>query len=664
MRTRSPLYFIVLVAFLLAAMLVPVILASCSPSDPLTDAFYAKTVYTWNGTAWNQVQGGAVVVVEVDPVFTTSPAFGITAANILTWNGHPVLTTGVHGVGAGDVVGTTLLQELTGPKTLTSAIGKGTWTASGVWKLPAMYFNGDITTDRWLSTEGNTFLGERVVGNGGLTHTGGAEGYYNTIIGHHAANYLSKGSFNTGLGQHALFFLTDGNSNVGVGALTGEKITNGSYNVAIGNLAGPTSDSSYGLFIDNRETDDPLIGGNFTERKISINGSLHVVSESFDMSQIAVEPNPIANKAGIYAWDLSADNTTIGFFTETPVETALGLASEKRIPIRWNNATYYLLAEVSSFGAPVVGTSEPTVEQGARVGLLFFNSAENTWKKCTGVDPVTWETLSSGGATTWGSISGNITSQTDLQGVLDGKEAAGAVTAHEETYVHSNIHQHANATILDSIQEALTTALKSSYDWLVTNITAAWKTTVDNHVSSPHAPSNAQKNSDITKAEIEAKLTGEISSHTHAGGGGDGEVAVVTTQDTPNATVNLANATGMAFNAQANSTYIIEGFVLWNTSATTVGIKLSATASGSPTITSGHFIADAASGTPDSSSYNANDIVVTTSASAFTTNNLGKLNAILKTSGSTSTWQLRFAAETTGTITIKSGSVLRYRKVA
>ena len=38
------------------------------------------------------------------------------------------------------------------------------------------------------------------------------------------------------------------------------------------------------------------------------------------------------------------------------------------------------------------------------------------------------------------------------------------------------------------------------------------------HITSAHAPSNAQKNSDITKAEIEAKLTGEISSHTHAGG--------------------------------------------------------------------------------------------------------------------------------------------------
>ncbi len=36
-----------------------------------------------------------------------------------------------------------------------------------------------------------------------------------------------------------------------------------------------------------------------------------------------------------------------------------------------------------------------------------------------------------------------------------------------------------------------------------------------NHADLPHAPSNAQKNSDITKLEIEAKLTGDISSHGH-----------------------------------------------------------------------------------------------------------------------------------------------------
>ena len=42
------------------------------------------------------------------------------------------------------------------------------------------------------------------------------------------------------------------------------------------------------------------------------------------------------------------------------------------------------------------------------------------------------------------------------------------------------------------------------------------KTAYD-HSQSAHAPSNAQKNSDITKAEIEAKLIGAITTHTHAG---------------------------------------------------------------------------------------------------------------------------------------------------
>ena len=50
----------------------------------------------------------------------------------------------------------------------------------------------------------------------------------------------------------------------------------------------------------------------------------------------------------------------------------------------------------------------------------------------------------------------------------------------------------------------LTDALKSNYDTAYT------------HSQSAHAPSTAQKNSDITKAEIEAKLTGDVTSHTHS----------------------------------------------------------------------------------------------------------------------------------------------------
>ena len=50
----------------------------------------------------------------------------------------------------------------------------------------------------------------------------------------------------------------------------------------------------------------------------------------------------------------------------------------------------------------------------------------------------------------------------------------------------------------------LTNELKANYDAAYT------------HSTSAHAPSNAQKNSDITKAEIEAKLTGDVTTHTHS----------------------------------------------------------------------------------------------------------------------------------------------------
>lgn len=60
-------------------------------------------------------------------------------------------------------------------------------------------------------------------------------------------------------------------------------------------------------------------------------------------------------------------------------------------------------------------------------------------------------------------------------------------------------HTHSNKSILDNITNNKVNNWDSAYE----------------HSQSSHAPANAQKNSDITKSEIEAKLVGEISSHTH-----------------------------------------------------------------------------------------------------------------------------------------------------
>lgn len=93
----------------------------------------------------------------------------------------------------------------------------------------------------------------------------------------------------------------------------------------------------------------------------------------------------------------------------------------------------------------------------------------------------------------------------------------GEVTAQQNDYSHSQLSgitetdHHDNSLDHDGAAQDTAIAGKEPAN---PNIQA--------HVTSPHAPSDAQKNSDITKAEIEAKLTGEISSHTHAGGTGDG----------------------------------------------------------------------------------------------------------------------------------------------
>ena len=61
-----------------------------------------------------------------------------------------------------------------------------------------------------------------------------------------------------------------------------------------------------------------------------------------------------------------------------------------------------------------------------------------------------------------------------------------------------------NKPTIPTVSNDLTNALKANYDAAYT------------HSQSAHAPSNAQKNSDITKAEIEAKLTGDVTTHTHS----------------------------------------------------------------------------------------------------------------------------------------------------
>ena len=115
----------------------------------------------------------------------------------------------------------------------------------------------------------------------------------------------------------------------------------------------------------------------------------------------------------------------------------------------------------------------------------------------------------------------NAVAQVFIDGVPDGavtdSKLATTVSTKLNTAYSVIIIHNQNADIHVTKDGVLQTNLnadlldgKHSFDFEPSNVN------IQQHITSAHAPSNAQKNSDITKAEIEAKLTGAITTHTHS----------------------------------------------------------------------------------------------------------------------------------------------------
>lgn len=122
-------------------------------------------------------------------------------------------------------------------------------------------------------------------------------GYYNTAIGQ-GASYTNNGIANTTIGVRAGNGSTDVNNSTVMGYEALRNVTTGDGNMAIGyqagyhasgsstqNLylgyqAGPTASitENFKLYIDFQQTDKPLIGGDFQQRDVTVNGMLNVTT--------------------------------------------------------------------------------------------------------------------------------------------------------------------------------------------------------------------------------------------------------------------------------------------------------------------------------------------------------------------------------------------------
>lgn len=134
----------------------------------------------------------------------------------------------------------------------------------------------------------NTFLGNRA----GLNNTGGCYntflgsytgsantiGHYNTFLGYTAGNSNITGHHNTFLGGYAGYANTTGHYNTFLGYTAGYNNTEGASNVFIGYKAGFNETGSNKLYIDNTETANPLIYGEFDNDLVRVRGTLEMVA--------------------------------------------------------------------------------------------------------------------------------------------------------------------------------------------------------------------------------------------------------------------------------------------------------------------------------------------------------------------------------------------------
>ena len=115
---------------------------------------------------------------------------------------------------------------------------------------------------------GRIFIGN----NAGYSLTTGVK---NVAVGNESLHDVMSASGNTAIGEKALY-TNKSNNNVAIGTEAGRD-TNGSGNIFIGYLAGANAGAvNNTLYIDNSDTNTPLISGNFSTDALQINGSLNV----------------------------------------------------------------------------------------------------------------------------------------------------------------------------------------------------------------------------------------------------------------------------------------------------------------------------------------------------------------------------------------------------
>ncbi|MEM7658984.1 MAG: hypothetical protein AAF399_22870, partial [Bacteroidota bacterium] len=157
-------------------------------------------------------------------------------------------------------------------------------------------FSGHAAGNANLDGHSNVFLGR----SAGLVNQGGAN---NVFIGRGAGIDNTSGGSNVFLSRNAGFQNETGANNLAIGQAAGYSNTTGSGNIFLGYEAGYNETGSDKLYIDNSNTSDPLIHGDFGSDELIINGTLNV-NQAYELPNTDGSNGQVlgTDGAGVVSW--------------------------------------------------------------------------------------------------------------------------------------------------------------------------------------------------------------------------------------------------------------------------------------------------------------------------------------------------------------------------
>ena len=148
-------------------------------------------------------------------------------------------------------------------------------TAIGNYSLHANTTGEANTAIGDYSLRNNTGQGNTATGTYSLLNS--TTGNFNTVTGSFSLYTNSTGHDNTANGSYALYSNT-GSYNTAIGDSSGYNAT-GSSNIFLGYQAGFHETGDNKLYIENSDSDTPLIGGDFDTNEVTINGDIEITGK-------------------------------------------------------------------------------------------------------------------------------------------------------------------------------------------------------------------------------------------------------------------------------------------------------------------------------------------------------------------------------------------------